>query len=180
MPLSLLRWSLLLLVCLLTWDALAAAPPPSRRPKAKASKLVRLPGGHRLHRDAALAFQRMEREAEVDGVRLHITSGYRSPREQRALYEQYRKGHGNRAARPGRSNHQRGLAVDLVVGGATSPRFAWLAANACRFGFRRTVRSEPWHWEYRPRITLPPLPGEDCLGRRVAPEPPPVVKNDPS
>lgn len=26
--------------------------------------------------------------------------------------------------------------------------FAWLEANARRFGFKRTVTGEPWHWEY--------------------------------
>ncbi|MCP3101682.1 M15 family metallopeptidase [Myxococcus sp. K15C18031901] len=180
MPLSLPRWSLLLLLCLLACDALATETERARRPKVKTSKLVRLPGGERLHRDAALAYQRMAQAAETDGVRLRVTSGYRSPREQRWLYEQYRKGKGNKAARPGRSNHQRGLAVDLIVGPATSQRFEWLAANACRFGFRRTVRSEPWHWEYSPRTTLPPLAGEDCLGRPVEREAPPVVENAPS
>ena len=39
------------------------------------------------------------------------------------------------------SNHQNGRALDLT----TSP---WLTDNAARFGFRRTVPSEAWHYEF--------------------------------
>ena len=53
-------------------------------------------------------------------------------------------------ARPGQSMHERGLAIDFQCNGAlirsrSSPCFAWLAANAGRFGFRN-LPSEPWHW----------------------------------
>jgi len=180
MSLALLRWSLLL-ACLFTTVALAGESRP-RRQKAKAAKLVRVEGGHRLHRDTATALQRMAVEALKDDVALRVTSGYRSLREQRWLYEQYRRGRGNKAARPGRSNHQRGLAVDLVIGQRTSKRYLWLEANACRFGFRRTVPSEPWHWEYRPSSTFPPVAGFDCLGNPTTPpEPPaPVARKDAS
>ncbi|MCP3144505.1 M15 family metallopeptidase [Pyxidicoccus xibeiensis] len=179
MPLAYLRWGVLILVCLIAPIAFAGGT-KVRRAKPKSAKLVRLKGGELLHRDAATAFQRMTVEARADGLSLRVTSGYRSRREQRWLYERYRRGLGPQAARPGRSNHQRGLAVDLVVGDVTSPTYDWLASHACRFGFRRTVPSEPWHWEYRPRITVPPLPGQDCLGRIVAPElvPPPVAETD--
>jgi LAS superfamily LD-carboxypeptidase LdcB len=53
-------------------------------------------------------------------------------------------------ARPGRSMHERGLAIDFVVGGdlirtRAAPAYQWLAANASRFGFFN-LPSEPWHW----------------------------------
>ncbi|MBI5517672.1 MAG: D-alanyl-D-alanine carboxypeptidase family protein [Deltaproteobacteria bacterium] len=52
-------------------------------------------------------------------------------------------------ARPGRSNHERGLAIDFrgVSGRMTraDPAYRWLAANAARFGFKN-LPSEPWHW----------------------------------
>jgi LAS superfamily LD-carboxypeptidase LdcB len=53
-------------------------------------------------------------------------------------------------ARPGRSMHERGLAVDFVVGGdlirtRSHPAYVWLAANASRFGLFN-LPSEPWHW----------------------------------
>lgn len=166
MPLASLRWGFLLLVCLVASTALAGEA-RGRRPKAKGSRLVRLKNGELLHHAAAAAFQRMSTEARAAGVSLRVHSGYRSRREQRWLYERYRKGLGPKAARPGRSNHQRGLALDLVVGDVTTPTYDWLASHACRFGFRRTVQSEPWHWEYRPRTTLKPEAGQDCLGRDV-------------
>lgn len=53
-------------------------------------------------------------------------------------------------ARPGASMHERGLAVDFHLGGASistrqSPGYQWLAANAARYGFYN-LPSEPWHW----------------------------------
>ncbi len=51
---------------------------------------------------------------------------------------------------PGRSMHEKGLAIDLTCSGGlirdrASPCFAWLAANAAGFGFYN-LPSEPWHW----------------------------------
>jgi LAS superfamily LD-carboxypeptidase LdcB len=52
-------------------------------------------------------------------------------------------------ARPGSSNHERGLAIDFTSGGSvlsrSSSAFKWLQNNAGRFGFRN-LPSEPWHW----------------------------------
>jgi zinc D-Ala-D-Ala carboxypeptidase len=173
MPLPLLRRGLVLLLCLLAPVGFAKDVTPAKaRPRAKASRLVRIHGGHRMQRDAAAAFERMASEARAAGQPLLVTSAWRSYQQQRYLWRLYRKGRGPKAARPGRSNHNRGLAVDLVVGDEdVSPTYDWLAANACRFGFRRTVASEPWHWEYRPRSTLPPPEGEDCLGRPLDVQP---------
>ncbi len=167
MPFPPLRWSLLLaLVCLLAPGLAPGADVKRKRAKtATARQLVPLPGGESLRRDAAASFLRMAAAARSEGIWLWVTSGYRTRKEQRRLYERYRKGLGPKAARPGRSNHQRGLAVDVIVGDEESPTYRWLAANACRHGFRRTVPSEPWHWEYRPRTTREPLPGTDCLGQ---------------
>ena len=59
-------------------------------------------------------------------------------------------------APPGSSNHGSGIAIDFNVGGRNnfSPlntaNYVWLAKNAHRFGFVRTVGSEEWHWEYLP------------------------------
>ncbi|MDY7225272.1 M15 family metallopeptidase [Hyalangium rubrum] len=188
MSFSLLRWSIaLIFFCLLAPPAFAAEPErrtaskPSKKPAAK-KRLVRIPGGKRLRHDAAAAFGRMYTEARAEGVRLWVISGHRSWRQQRYLYRLYRKGLGPRAARPGRSNHQRGTAVDVSVGDESTPTYEWLAANACRFGFKRTVSSEPWHWEYRPRATQAPAPGVDCLGQPLEPAEPPaaVAGPDPS
>lgn len=75
--------------------------------------------------------------------------------EHAPLQAAYKAGGGNLAARPGYSNHQGGIAVDVGVGGTASAVYRWLAANAGRFGFVRTVKSEPWHWEYRPGAKAP-------------------------
>ena len=53
-------------------------------------------------------------------------------------------------ARPGRSMHERGLAIDFTSHGAlissrSSVAFRWLQANASRYGLYN-LPSEPWHW----------------------------------
>ena len=53
-------------------------------------------------------------------------------------------------AYPGTSPHQMGRAVDIQTGGGTLPIYFWLQKNAARFGFVRTVPSEPWHYHYFP------------------------------
>ena len=61
------------------------------------------------------------------------------------------------AAVPGTSNHGWGLAVDLCGGIERfgTAQYAWMVANAGRFGFLHPTwadpgrgREEPWHWEY--------------------------------
>ena len=89
--------------------------------------------------------------AAGDGVRVAINSGFRSYGEQKVLYEGFvKKLKGfNKAARPGRSNHQNGIAFDIAVaGGNGDPVYEWLKRNAPVHGFIRTVNGEPWHWEY--------------------------------
>ena len=58
-------------------------------------------------------------------------------------------------ASPGRSQHEKGLAIDFTYGGTTiksqsSPAFQWLKANAARFGLYN-LPSEPWHWSVNGR-----------------------------
>lgn len=94
--------------------------------------------------NTARAYEAMRNAARSAGISISLTSGFRTMDQQRYLYNLYLSGRGNLAARPGYSNHQSGLALDLGrgPGGQT-----WLDRNASRFGFRRTVPSEPWHWE---------------------------------
>lgn len=94
----------------------------------------------------ARAFFAMRDAAALAGISLTIESGFRTHAEQKVLYRAWRRGRGNRAARPGESNHQSGRALDISV--KKPETYAWLSANAIRFGFKRTVASEPWHWEY--------------------------------
>ena len=115
--------------------------------------------GKRVTRATGHAFLRMQRAAHAAGVYLSLTSGFRSYEEQDYLYGCYLSGGcngGNLAARPGYSNHQSGVAIDV----STS---SWLAANAPSFGFERTVPGEPWHYELRGGD-----PGGPCAGGGVS------------
>ncbi|MEW6434392.1 MAG: D-alanyl-D-alanine carboxypeptidase family protein [Myxococcota bacterium] len=106
--------------------------------------------GKYLRSDAAAAFNAMRRDAARAGVNLNPVSGFRTMAEQTYLYNLYRSGRGNLAARPGYSNHQSGISVDVSTNGSyNSAAYRWLAANARRYGFVNDVRGEPWHWTYR-------------------------------
>lgn len=104
----------------------------------------------RLEAQTAYAFMAMAEAAAHEGIRLRINSGFRSMQSQERLYACYATCSCNqcrKAAKPGFSKHQSGLAVDV---GLADPRVSpWLQANAGRFGFVDTVASEPWHWVYQ-------------------------------
>lgn len=103
-------------------------------------------GGKRVTRATGHAFLKWQKAADAAGVTLGLNSGFRTMDEQRYFYDCYKTGRcngGNLAARPGYSNHQNGRAVDV-----SNSRSSWVQNNAARFGFRRTVPSEPWHFEY--------------------------------
>ncbi len=49
-------------------------------------------------------------------------------------------------AKPGKSNHEKGLAIDLHNAGSRGTEaYQWMAANAGRFGIKN-LPSESWHW----------------------------------
>lgn len=96
---------------------------------------------------AADAFEQMRDAAAAEGVTLYIASAFRSWDEQ-AVLKVKNIINGPQTAAPGYSNHQQGTTVDLDVGGWSGRVYLWLTQNAQRFGFRRTVASEPWHWEF--------------------------------
>ncbi len=128
-------------------------------------------GEPRLREDAAIAYTAMWATAEAEGAGFVAVSAYRSYEEQRAEHEDYINRYGRQAAerasaRPGHSEHQTGLAVDVntkaVVsfsadfGSTTAGQ--WLAARAQEFGFiisypagKEAVTGykwEPWHLRY--------------------------------
>lgn len=73
---------------------------------------------------------------------LRIISGFRSSAQQSVLYARYLAGTGNLAAPPGRSKHERGLAIDHA------PRAtAGMKGTARGFGLHYPVPGEPWHVE---------------------------------
>ena len=105
--------------------------------------------------DVARAFDRMEAAARADGVRLIVTSGYRSDAEQAELYARHPDP--KWVAPPGKSLHRWGTELDLGPPSA----YGWLARNAGRFHFIQRYRWEPWHYGYtlNPRSTPDPARG---------------------
>lgn len=94
------------------------------------------------------AFQRMAADAPGS---LKINSGYRDIRKQEQLWQQALKKYGdpeiadNWVARPGKSSHNSGLAID--IGYENDAVKKWVHANAGRYGLRFPMSNEPWHIE---------------------------------
>ena len=137
-------------------------------------RLTNVPGQVRnLRDDAATALEKMYAACkEETGVTLVSVSGYRSYTKQTNIYNNKLKSVGSKAkadeyvARPGASEHQLALAMDVGQKGKTNLNagFArteggkWLAANCWRFGFIIRYQQgweeitgyeyEPWHVRY--------------------------------
>lgn len=141
--------------------------PPDYRPEIS---LVR---GYQVATQASRPLTALLAAADRRGLGFKIASAFRSYDYQQGVYGDAVASRGRAAAdrvsaRPGHSEHQSGLAVDLVT--PTSPRcdfdpcFAgtpggrWLAENAWRFGFVVRYRPgtaaitgyspEPWHLRF--------------------------------
>ena len=118
--------------------------------------------------------------AKKDGINLRINSGFRpdyGPRlntkseagvsvsadSQEYLYSLFLKKGTPDTAKPGRSKHGNGIAVDFNTGSRTGainqpldPKtYSWMVKNSWRFGFVRTVKSEEWHFEYWGKVSGP-------------------------
>jgi len=112
------------------------------------------------------AFDAMRAEAAAAGLSLRIVSGHRTFAHQQQNYSQRVAQVGQETAdrgmaRPGHSEHQTGLAIDvndLSPSFGQTPEGLWVAANASRFGFvvrypdgKEGVtgfKYEPWHLRY--------------------------------
>lgn len=122
----------------------------------------------KMVRPAAQAYKEFIEAARKDGYTLESTTAYRSYSFQNTLYTNYVKQDGVKladtySARPGSSEHQLGLAVDLndpnVVGSRLDDKdFKWVLENSYKYGFivRYTAKGvpitgymeEPWHIRY--------------------------------
>jgi Transglycosylase SLT domain/D-alanyl-D-alanine carboxypeptidase len=99
--------------------------------------------GKPMRPDVALAFDRMAAAArEEAGLFISISSGFRSDAEQARLFAAHPDP--KWVAPPGESLHRYATELDLGPESA----YAWLAANAGRFGFVRRYSWEPWHYGY--------------------------------
>lgn len=99
--------------------------------------------GQGMRPDVAPAFDRMAAAARSEaGITLLVVSGYRSDAEQARLFAAHPDP--KWVAPPGQSLHRYGTELDLGPASA----YAWLAANAGRFGFIKRYEWEPWHYGY--------------------------------
>ncbi len=116
------------------------------------------------------AFQDLWQSANKEGYYLMVTSSYRTYEEQKEIYDYRKETQGERkadetAARPGNSEHQTGLVVDMTsIKEPSSTEFKesnaykWLQENAYKYGFierypeNKTYitgyEPESWHWRY--------------------------------
>lgn len=125
-----------------------------------------------LRKEAAEALEKLFKLASQDSIKLYGVSGYRSKATQTTIYNYNIKTQGQEetdkvSAKPGFSEHQTGLAIDVS---SQSAKFAleetfgatkegkWLAANAHKAGFiirypkgKESITGysyEPWHIRY--------------------------------
>ena len=143
------------------------------------------PGG--LLPECQAALDALSAGAAAAGLSIWPISTYRSSEYQSTLYERYaaRDGYAEAdlySARPGHSEHQTGLAVDvnsLDYDFAYTPEGIWLAAHCAEYGFilrypegKESVtgyRYEPWHIRYlgaelAQQVTASGLTLEETLG----------------
>jgi len=135
---------------------------------------LRVPGNEsmQLRAETAKQLQAMFTAAGQQGLKLMLSSGYRSYTYQVSLYNGYVQSQGQsvadtQSARPGYSEHQTGMAADIEPAARTceleqcfgdTPEGKWLATNAYTYGFiiRYTTGNdtitgyepEPWHVRY--------------------------------
>lgn len=112
------------------------------------------------------AFSEMQADASAEGLYLVNNSGYRSYWTQSTIYNNYVSMDGQAAAdrysaRPGHSEHQTGLALDLNsidMSFENTPEHLWVKENAHKYGFIirypedkehiTGYQYEPWHLRY--------------------------------
>ncbi|MEM8923404.1 MAG: D-alanyl-D-alanine carboxypeptidase family protein [Actinomycetota bacterium] len=117
--------------------------------------------GISVHADIVDEVRQLLVDAADDGINLG-GGGYRSPAQQiavrrnncgtsnYAVYEMPASRCSPPTARPGRSMHEKGMAIDFTYNGTlirsrSGAGWEWLKANAARYGLKN-LPSEPWHW----------------------------------
>lgn len=95
----------------------------------------------------------MVNAARSAGINLSASQAFRTMAEQEYFYNCYVTkscNNGNKAAKPGYSNHQMGVALDFRCNGGSMTYgnvcFNWLSANSAAYGFSNKVQGEAWHW----------------------------------
>jgi hypothetical protein len=152
----------------ITYPAAVAAAPNGLLPPDLLSSTPGRAGGKTvtLAVPAARSWRAMESAAAADGIDLLVsaeTNSYRPYPTQESIWRQRYKRIFNplrprsyrwngqtwwhwfkaTAARPGTSNHGKGVGVDLVLRPGV---FDWMLANGERFGWGMELVEEEWHW----------------------------------
>ena len=105
-----------------------------------------------LHPLLAARFSVAQSFARADGIKLFITSGFRSLARQQILFDREVaiRGSESEAAKwvlpPNFSKHPRGLAIDVNYPNGRAEAL-WLERNGYRFGLCRVYANEWWHFE---------------------------------
>ena len=125
---------------------------------------------NQITEEANDAYVSMWHAAKEAGIQLIVNSSYRNYQDQEDVYNSIKQSKGEReadkvAARPGHSEHQSGLAIDvfeihnqLTGTFQDSPAYAWLKENAYLYGYIERYPEdkeyltgysfESWHWRY--------------------------------
>lgn len=118
-------------------------------------------GAYGITLPAGAAFAKLSAAYKAAGMgNLSVNSGGRTYQEQAKLYAAYKAGRGNKAAAPGTSLHESGIALDLggplyntnMQAAMATRQHQWMRQNAAQFGWYWVGKNygESWHWEYRP------------------------------
>lgn len=125
-------------------------------------------GRGQLIKEAKIAFDEMCEAAKKENISIYGGSGYRSYDYQLNLYNRYVALDGiteadTYSARAGHSEHQTGLAMDVLNGkwdyiAETDKEYTWLINNSYKYGFilrypegKEKITGyiyEPWHYRY--------------------------------
>lgn len=122
------------------------------------------PGG--LLPECKDAFALMQKDAAAKGLNIYVSSGFRSFASQKSIYNRYVSRDGRAladtySARPGHSEHQTGLAIDLntiTQSFGKTKEGRWVAEHCHEYGFILRYPEgkshitgycfEPWHLRY--------------------------------
>lgn len=145
--------------------AAASSPAPTTDVRAPIpvsdGEIVSAGNGIMVHESIAADVRQLLTDAAAAGVVL-AGGGYRDPAGQiavrrsncgtsnYAIYEMPSSQCSPPTARPGRSMHEQGRAIDFtyngrIISSRSGPAWNWLKANAERYGLYN-LPSEPWHW----------------------------------
>ncbi|MRG87178.1 hypothetical protein GH754_12750 [Salinibacillus xinjiangensis] len=125
-----------------------------------------------MQKEAARALEEMFQQAKAENINLYAVSGYRSYERQDQIFQYNVNQHGEEyanqfSARPGESEHQTGLTMDITSRSANfgliqqfgeTKEGKWVAENAHQYGFivrypenQEDITGyiyEPWHLRY--------------------------------